>query len=224
MKAASSPKRRIFRGLLKGLGGLLTLPLLYVLAAWIGSLIHLNELPQGQLPLQLVTNGVHVDVVLPLESEAGNWRKFLDNADWIDPDDRYLAIGWGERNFYLHTATWDDLSLGTALSATLLPTPTALHLTPLRGKLRASERVRSLSISPEQHQQLVREIQTYFTSSPDGLPKLIPGESYTGRDRFYEANGSYHLFMTCNEWINQRLRHADVPAVAWAAFDWGLLG
>lgn len=24
------------------------------------------------------------------------------------PDARYLAIGWGERNFYLNTPTWSD--------------------------------------------------------------------------------------------------------------------
>ncbi|MEM7657971.1 MAG: DUF2459 domain-containing protein [Bacteroidota bacterium] len=217
--AKASFIRRLIRWSLRFLLGLLGMIALYFLAAWIGSKIHLNELPSGDIPIQLVSNGVHVDVVFPLDHPESTWRTFFGDPDWMKPSTRYVAIGWGERSFYLNTPNWSDLTVGTALHATLWPSPTAFHLTPLRGKLRSSPQVRTLMVSAEQHRQLVEAFQQAF-SQPE---QAIPDASYTGKDRFYEAHGAYHLFMTCNEWINQRMKDADLPAVGWAPFDWGLM-
>jgi uncharacterized protein (TIGR02117 family) len=212
--------RRLGKGLLRALLSLIGLVALYFLAAWIGSSIHVNELPKGDIPIQIVSNGVHVDVVFPLDHPVSNWREFLGESDWLGPSAKYLAIGWGERNFYLHTPTWNDLTIGTALYATCWPSPSAFHLTPLRGRLRAGPQVRSLKVTPEQLRALIAGFQQAFLHPEQAIPEA----TYTGTDRFYEAAGSYHLFMTCNEWINQRLKAADLPAVAWAPFDWGIMG
>ncbi|MFM7331368.1 MAG: DUF2459 domain-containing protein, partial [Brachymonas sp.] len=37
-------------------------------------------------------------------------------------------MGWGDRNFFLNTPTWDDLTLSTALNATFGLGSAALHI------------------------------------------------------------------------------------------------
>ncbi|MDK7354048.1 DUF2459 domain-containing protein, partial [Rothia aeria] len=46
---------------------------------------------------------------------------------------------------------------------------------------------------------------------------------YGEDDAFYEANGKYSIFYTCNTWTNNVLKKAGLKASFWAAFDDGLM-
>ena len=45
---------------------------------------------------------------------------------------------------------------------------------------------------------------------------------YGKNDAFYEANGSYSLFHTCNTWANNGLKACGQKACFWTPFDSGI--
>ncbi|MDH5604732.1 MAG: DUF2459 domain-containing protein, partial [Cyclobacteriaceae bacterium] len=63
---------------------------------------------------------------------------------------------------------------------------------------------------------------TFFKNSMEEL-QLIPNASYGYNDRFYDSRGYYTLFNTCNTWVNEALKHAEVITSVWSPFDFGVL-
>jgi 3-dehydroquinate synthetase len=54
-------------------------------------------------------------------------------------------------------------------------------------------------------------------------PQFIKTEAVYGEfDAFYEANGNYHLFHTCNTWANNGLKAAHQKAAIWTPFESGI--
>ncbi|MDH5654622.1 MAG: DUF2459 domain-containing protein, partial [Spirochaetia bacterium] len=81
-----------------------------------------------------------------------------------------------------------------------------------------------ISISLEQYRILVQYIQSSFQKDRNGKFIRIPCCTYDGlNDNFYEAEGSYHLFYTCNSWTNEALKKIGVRAALWAPFDRAIL-
>lgn len=211
------------------LAGLLGLPLLYLATACALML----AVPRGQpgdartaeVEAYVISNGVHTDIVLPLQAAGIDWRADfpLHHARAAPAGAAFIAIGWGDREFYLHTPTWADLTARRALSAVLGRHGALLHLTWLtREQLppRASWR---LPLTQAQYRRLAAGLRATL---PRGRAVRIAGAQYGDNDAFYEATGRYHLFETCNAWTGRLLRHAGVPMPAWTPFDfnvtWGL--
>lgn len=61
----------------------------------------------------VLTNGAHTDLVFPIRSAAIDWSDVFPQTDAIavPSDAEFIAIGWGDREFYLHTPTWADLTV-----------------------------------------------------------------------------------------------------------------
>jgi uncharacterized protein (TIGR02117 family) len=172
----------------------------------------------------VASNGVHADLVVPVRHPLADWTIRLPPAHFAgaDASARYLAIGWGERNFYIHTPTWGDLTFGTAVKALFVPTPAAMHVTYIHD-VYPDALQRRVVITPDQYKILVSYITCSFVQNPDGSFQLIPGAGYTTMDNFYEANGAYHLFYGCNNWVNEALKKAGIRTGLWAPFDRSLL-
>src|SRR6218665_388843 len=68
----------------------------------------------------LTSNGVHTDFVVPIVNHQKDWGKELKLSKDFEQDStrNWIAIGWGDKNFFLKTKNWDDLTVGTALKAT----------------------------------------------------------------------------------------------------------
>ena len=45
---------------------------------------------------------------------------------------------------------------------------------------------------------------------------------YGNDDAFYEANGTYNLFKTCNTWANNGLKACEKKAALWTPFESGI--
>lgn len=107
-------------------------PLLYLLAALGLALIPVNrgfvETPGG-IEVFLLSNGVHVDFLVPASTPIRDWSQKLPRKDFrgIDESWSYVLFGWGDRAIYLETPTWADLKLSTAFSAVFLPSPSVVH-------------------------------------------------------------------------------------------------
>jgi uncharacterized protein (TIGR02117 family) len=71
---------------------------------------------------------------------------------------------------------------------------------------------RSVRISAAQYQRLLEQIESGFRRRADGSIILIPHVSYSPADAFFEGEGSYHCFNTCNCWTGRTLRAAGIRA------------
>ncbi|EMR03797.1 TIGR02117 family protein [Cesiribacter andamanensis] len=220
--------RRLFRYFYVLLLSLLALLLLFVGLAWLLALLPANAdaHPQSEgVAVYITTNGVHADFRVPVQTEVIDWRQLLPLRDYTGADSRfrYVAFGWGDQGFYLHTPQWSDLTPGTAARALFMPSPTAMHVTYYPHAPATGKDSRRLYLSPEQYRQLVAYIQQSFARTASGELLLIPGAGYSPYDNFYEARGSYTLFYTCNNWVNEGLQKIGVKTARWAPFDWGVM-
>lgn len=212
-------KKILFR-ILATLLALLSLPALYLLAALLLGLVPCNAgfRPSSEgVDIYIAANAVHTDLILPMQSMERDWRQKLP----LQANAEYLAIGWGDRAFYLQTRQWGDLQSGTAWQALTGQDRTLLHVEAM-GRPLESAQVTRIRITPAQYAKLLAAIDSGFQPGADGKPVVVPGAHYDGRDAFYEATGHYSLFTTCNEWARTVLDTAGIRTAAWAPFAWAL--
>lgn len=121
----------------------------------------------------------------------------------------------------MNTPEWKDLTPKTAISAILLPTPTAMHVA-YEGSPMEFERCVKVKLSKVQYKRLVSYVKGSFRRER-GKVQLIPNKGYGPNDNFYESHRSYHAFRTCNTWTNRALKRAQVKTGVLAIFPEGVL-
>ena len=162
------------------------------------------------------TNGVHTNIILPAKTEFFNWNKYLT----INEGYEYFAFGWGDKEFYLNTPTWDDLKLSTAFKAAFLPTKTIMQVYGYPYKPKESETIIKLKLNDEQIQKLNVYVLESFNQTEGGeIIEINPNNKYSFKENFYLAKGTYSLFKTCNNWTNKGLKQAGIKNALWAPFD-----
>ncbi len=212
-------RRRLFKLALGVLGTIVALPLLYLLGALVGGLIPANsswrEARQG-VTIFVRTNGVHTWIMVPTSAVGVDWRPLAPASHIKDRRyaGNYLAIGYGNREFYLNTPTWSDLSPRTALAATFGHGPSLVHVEHEHDP-RPDEYQRPLILSIPEYQKLARHIRASFDLDSLGRSKPLLGRGFGPADVFYEARGPYNAYRTCNEWTGEALRAAGVRTGAW---------
>ena len=198
----------------------------YLLIVTLLSFVSVNEdfaENQKEIPIYILTNGVHTDVVLPLKSEYYDWTNQLkpEHTKAKDSTYQYAALGWGDKGFYLETPTWADLKTSTALKAASGLSATAMHVTFYKD-LKESNSCKKLQISSDNYKKLILFINESFQTKSGEFLKIETDAVYGKHDVFYEANGSYSLFYTCNSWANQALKAANQKAALWTISDSGI--
>src|SRR5690606_2012980 len=115
--------------------GLIAFVVLYFLVEAIlsrvpGYKIEKQDQPRDIL-IYVMSNGVHTDIVLPVEHDVINWFSIFpfEYTQGQDLKPRYVGRGWGDKGFYVNTPEWKDLKVSTALVAALGMGETALHVT-----------------------------------------------------------------------------------------------
>jgi len=225
--APQRPRRRrrlALRWLLRGLVATFTFAALYLLAIWVLGAIPVHRgwrPPTRGVEIMISSNGIHTDFYLPTKTAQQDWSTFapLQHVSTRREVAPFVLIGWGDRGFFLDTPTWDDLSVGTALSAVFLPTPSVMHVYYRHWLPQADEQTVRLLLREEEYAQLVAYIERSFRRGDDGRPVMIRDRQYSSSDVFYEGVGSYHLFYTCNNWANGALDAAGVTTPLWSPFD-----
>ncbi len=175
--------------------------------------------PDDAVRIFVRSNEIHTDLVLPVtcDDPAVDWRdRFpLSHFPADLADHRYVAVGWGNRQFYVETPRWSDLKVSSAIGALCWPSETVLHVEYLLDAA-DGECFRELVISRQQYRDLVEFVE----SSIDRLDELGAAEpattvTYGSTDRFYAAAGRYHAFNTCNQWTGRGLARAGAPVGIW---------
>lgn len=202
---------------------LAALPLTYLAAALLGSLIPINREwnePGEGVTIYLANNGVHADLVLPMRAQGLDWRPLLPLRDFAgaQPDARWVAFGAGERRVYLDTPRWRDITLPT-IWAGLTGGERVMHVEWVADPRYAT---RELRLRPEEYRRLWAAIRAEFDLDPNGKPQRIDHPGYGPADAFYHGIGRASAINTCNNWAADRLRLAGVEASAWSPFAQGL--
>jgi uncharacterized protein (TIGR02117 family) len=206
--------------------GIITFLVLYVISAYLISKITVNSDiakvdEKDAIPIYILSNGVHTDIVVPITNEIKDWRKEIQFSQTQSKDSlmQFVGFGWGDKGFYLHTPEWSDLKASTALKAIFGVSSSAMHTTFFK-QLKEGENCKRILISKEDYQKLVTYISESFNNPTN--PEWIQGYSYGKKDAFYEAKGSYSLFYTCNTWANCALKAANQKASLWTIYDKGI--
>ena len=126
--------------------------------------------------------------------------KYFSGAELID-------IGWGDEAFYQHP----DFDWDLAYQALFYPTPSTLRIEGIFISMleyfNLSEIVVELKIHNEQLKILQKYISCTIWRDENQISKILSTQ-YLNRVYFFKANGSYHLFNTCNTWLASGLKKA----------------
>lgn len=217
--AAQTTLKRL---LLWPLAVLAAFALVFLLTAWIGSSIARNddwEQPAAGVQIMIETNGVHTAIVMPAVSAQKDWRADFPADDVLAPNRPYthVSVSWGEREVFLNTPTWWDLSLPVVLNAAtggdgllhvshyIRPAPSPDH--------------RQLTISHAEYARLIAIIEREIL--PASERTVYRG--YSDYDVFYDAPGTYHLGNTCNQWVSNALAAAGIKTGWWTPMVGGVM-
>ena len=201
---------RIARGILRCCLYFLLLIGLYLVIALVG-LVPVNndfEPTADGVEIAVVSTEVHADLILPIRNDIVDWRQhfarndFAGDVKWAT----HIAIGWGNKEFYIETRTWDDVNAGTVARALFWPSATCMHVYMAYGVPSDARRTR---ISNEQYRRLVDYCLSSFQRDDTGRLLFVKG-AYGDYDAFYDADGSYHAFNTCNCWVGGALKETGV--------------
>ncbi len=177
-----------------------------------------------EIDIFILTNGVHTDIVLPIKSEQIDWSKKIKFENTIKNDStaKFVALGWGDKGFYLETPEWADLKASVAFKAATGLGNSAIHAT-FYNELKQSETCKKIAISESQYSRLIQYIeQSFVKDSNQNYINIKTKANYGKTDAFYEANGSYSLFHTCNTWANNSLKSCGQKCCFWTPLDKGI--
>ena len=220
--------RRAVRIGVRILAGIVAVPIAYFLMALLFGLVPVNsdwhEADSG-VTIYIRSNGVHTWITMPKVTPHMDWRPFAPPEHLKDP--RYgggdhVAIGYGNREFYLNTPTWADLTVRNAFGAFIGGGRTLLHVEHVH-QPRPAEWQRPITLSVAQYRRLADYISRRFQLDSEGRPMPLIGRGYNDWDMFYEANGGYSFVLTCNEWTGRALRHAGIRTGLWTPLEQSIM-
>lgn len=224
MAALKTSLRYLFRFLL----GIIAFIPLYLFFAWLMPYIKVNTSFKNAtdgIEIFVQSNGVHTDIIMPIETSEITWNELLPYSDFVNvnSDYNYVAIGWGDKGFFLDTPTWDDLTFSTAFKAAFGLGRSAMHVTYKYKTPRLTDDCKKIMITKEQYQKLIKTILESFELKNE-KPIWINHKGYTQQDCFYEAKGTYSMFKTCNVWTGNTLKSAEIKIGLWTPFESGIVG
>ena len=165
--------------------------------------------------LFVVNHGWHTGLVLRrADVPPGRWPQLIDF-----PKAKYIEIGWGDAGFYQAK----QITSGLALKAIFWPTSSVLHVVGLEDSAEVSfpySQVLTLPVSEAGWLSLIQFIEHSYAYDEYQHWQLI-GHGIYGDSRFYQAQGYYHLFHTCNHWTAAAIRATGYPISRFYAFSAG---
>jgi uncharacterized protein (TIGR02117 family) len=184
--------------------------------------IHANYQPppgEDRVRLFVRSNEIHTDIVMPTVHEelAVDWREVFPPRDFAASTAAapYVAVGWGNRRFFLETPTWAEFKLSAAVGALFWPSESVLHVEYLSSGA-PGPWMREVFVTRAQYAELVRFVRSSVGKCDSkGCAITASQVTYGPADRFYASGGKYHCFNTCNQWTGRGLAKAGLPVGIW---------
>lgn len=195
----------------------------FMIIAFVGEAMPTGErTTDGEMYIYVRSNGIHTELCLPTENQEIDWRTDFPKADFdANISTEFIVFGWGDKGFYVNTPRWEDLTVSTAGSALLVPTPTAMHVA-YEPEPIENEQCVKVYVTKSQYKKIRAYVRESFRTN-QGKMQIIPGKGYGINDNFYEAKHSYHLFRTCNSWTSNALKEANIRTSILAVFPHGVM-
>ena len=187
----------------------------------IGSLVacstkpHVVESSTGQAPWSataevfVVGHGWHTGLVVPAAALQWQlpqlWQRF--------PQASHLEVGWGDAGFYQA----EEVTSGLTMQAIFWPSRSVVHVVAVPSQVQRyfpASQVERLCLDARAMAALLQFMVNSFASDADG--KLIPlKKGIYGNSQFYQGQGDYYLFNTCNKWTAKGLKSAGFAISPW---------
>jgi uncharacterized protein (TIGR02117 family) len=204
----------------------LWLPLMYFSYAFVASQIPVNAAhnqPENGITIYIHSNGFHTDLILPVEETTTqtNWLKLFDDSllQRKHRNAKWMAAGWGDKGFYLDSYNNTFPDFGICCKALLVPSPSLMHVAFYEHGFTRTPLCKPVQLRTSEYVLLCKQIKQSFVCHTNGMAKPIASPGYWEYDYFFRANGSYHLFQTCNDWTNECLKSSGLKASLKAPFD-----
>lgn len=160
--------------------------------------------------IYILYDEMHSDIVLNLKSTTQPWATLFPTL--IKEERGYITFGWGDKETYLNTPTWDKLKLSTALKALFTNSPSLMHVS-YYPHLEAFQNLKKITLTKAQQRALEASIFKSFN---------FKAETYKGHrfnDLFQSSSYTYNLLNTCNTWTGKTLRDANISVSYWTPFS-----
>ena len=179
---------------------------------------------QEELEIYVTSNGFHTDIVIPIRRKSEiDFFKIVSQdsviASYLEKTNSYkwLSVGWGDKGFYNESYNGNFPSFFACSNAALLPSETLMHIDFFENDLIENKNCKKITLKKEGYQSLLQHITSSFRIVKEAKNKenkkakfvRLLQKGYSNSDYFFEANGSYHLFYTCNSWTNEGLQKAN---------------
>jgi uncharacterized protein (TIGR02117 family) len=206
------------------------LPIFFVIAYAISALLlamipvntGFKPTPNDSISIFLSSNGIHTDIVLPLENALWDWTDYIDTSltEYDCADTRYVAFGWGDSALYTTVPKFEDLKFSTAFQAAFGSKSSIMH-TEFYTYWSESCETR-ICLDTFQYLQLATFIHNSFRMNPDGRYQYIQVPSHNGHDIFFRSKWHYGFLYTSNTWINDCLKSFGGKAALWTPLAQGI--
>lgn len=200
--------------------------IVYGIASVLGTLIPTTKMKKepigkaSQVTVYLISNGFHTEWLFPIRYQSINWlREFGSEFTSYYQPYNYLAIGWGDRDFYMNSKTLP--SLYTTSKALLWPSESVLQVVFYKNLPRGVDVVQ-LHISTEQYQSLYSFVQSQFKKKKSN-DYILLSHKLGSRQLFFGSWGFYHCLNTCNNWTNRGINILGNKTGLWTPLAWGVL-
>lgn len=158
------------------------------------------KLNETTIAIYVVNHGWHTGFVVPakkIQKNRPNLKKRFAAA-------HYIEFGWGDSGFYQA----NEITLELILRALLWPTESVVHAVEVPNTVFdyfKSSDVAKLCLNEAQYSSLIKFISNSFYKNENN--KSVPlGKGIYGNSQFYQAEGDYYLFNTCNKWTAKGLK------------------
>lgn len=171
----------------------------------------------------VISNGAHSDLILPVRTADIDWTDFIDTSLFKATDYQFISFGWGDKGFYLDTPTWAELQPKVAFKALFYLGETVMQVVLHEDIPKDTKYKKAIKLNALQYAEIIEYIKRSFKMNEEG--KLVPVQfaglpAYEHLNyHFFEAVGKYHFFKTCNCWVNDALKIAEVRTATWAPFS-----
>ncbi len=228
-KQKSSFVKKCFRFLIFLIVIFISSILIYLACAFIFSRITIEGHKEKKAihTVYLMKSGIHMDFLLPISNKLKDWQEDFPISNTRSKDSTYkkIAIGWGSKDFYMNTPTWDDLTLKIFLISNFGLGSSAIHVKYYTDTLPKDSKILSLKLSDNQYKKLVKYIENSLKRSATTKSSFILPKNpkvLSKNDAYYDAKQNYSLLFTCNSWINNGLKESGQKACLWTPNSQGI--
>ena len=208
------------RWLLRLAAFVLALPVLYLLAGFVGALIPGGgDTAEGPATIRvgLLRGPIHYDFLLPVDERTRPAFAFAEAQKGVPvshPQARWIVVGWGSEAFYTTAGSYADITAAAVWTAAT-GDDAVMRVDVLAAFPDGADGPRWLDITPEAYARLLDGIGASFVRGGDGAPRPVAVAGLTGSDGFWQAAGHFNLLHPCNDWVGAQLRAAGLRFGRW---------